>query len=65
MIKISEMTDRVQHGEEERGACHDLVEDNVGVQGNVLVKCPLFHLCNQISKKTNSFNMKKFPIRSI
>ena len=51
MIKISEMTDCVQHGEEERGACHDLVEDDVGVQGNVLVKCPLFHLCNQISKK--------------
>ena len=56
MIKICKMTHRVEDGEEESSAGHDLVEDDVGVKGDILVECQFFHLCNQISKKKQIFN---------
>ena len=43
------LTHRVKHGEEEGGAGHDLVEDDVGVEGDVLVESPFLHLCDQVS----------------
>ena len=53
MIEICKMTHRVEDREEEGSAGHDLVEDDVGVKGDILVECQFFHLCNQISKKTD------------
>ena len=48
MIEVGEMADGVQDGEEEGSAGHDLVEDDVGVHGDVLVKGPLLHLGDQV-----------------
>ena len=48
MIEVGEMADGVQDREEEGGAGHDLVEDDVGVEGDVLVEGPLLHLGDQV-----------------
>ena len=39
----------MKHREEQGGAGHNLVEDDVRVQGDVLVESPLLHLCDQVS----------------
>ena len=48
MIEVCQMTHSVQHREEEGCAGHDLVEDEVGVQGDILVEGPLLHLGDQV-----------------
>ena len=48
MIEVGEMTDGVEDGEEEGSAGHNLVEDDVGVEGDVLVEGPLLHLGDQV-----------------
>ena len=48
MVEVGEMTNSVEDGEEESGAGHDLVEDDVGVEGDVLVEGPLLHLGDQV-----------------
>ena len=48
VIEVGEMADSVKDGKEEGSAGHNLVEDNVGVQRDVLVKGPLLHLGDQV-----------------
>ena len=52
------MTHRVEDGEKERSASHDLVEDDVGVQRDVLVKGPLLHLGNQVPSNDKQLQSK-------
>ena len=39
----------MKHREEQGSAGHDFVEDDIRVQGDVLVESPLLHLCDQVS----------------
>ena len=48
----------MKHREEQGSAGHDLVEDNVGVQGDVLVESPLLHLCDQVSAMDQGLKSK-------
>ena len=48
VIEVGEMADSVKDGEEEGSAGHNLVEDDVGVQGDVLVEGPLLHLSDEV-----------------
>ena len=48
VIEVGEMADSVKDREEEGSAGHNLVEDDVGVQGDVLVEGPLLHLGDQV-----------------
>ena len=50
------MTHRVEDREEERSAGHNLVEDDVGVERDVLVKGPLLHLGDQVPDMINNYN---------
>ena len=48
VIEVGEMADSVKDGKEEGSAGHNLVEDDVGVQGDVLVEGPLLHLGDEV-----------------
>ena len=43
VVEVDQMADRVKDGEEERRTRHDLVELDVGVDGDVLVDRVVFH----------------------
>ena len=48
VIKVGQMSRRVQHGEEEGRAGADLVKLKMAVQRNVLMQRMFFHLCDQV-----------------
>ena len=48
VVEVGQMSHGVEDREEESSAGHDLVEDDVGVEGDVLVEGPLLHLGDQV-----------------
>ena len=56
VVEVAEMPHRVEDGEEECCAGHDLVEDDVRVKGDVLVEGPLLHLGDQVPVIVNNYN---------
>ena len=48
VVEVDQVSHCVQNGEKEGGAGADLVELNVGVQGDVLVQRHLLHLGDQV-----------------
>lgn len=59
VVEVDNVSDRVQHREEQRRAGGDLVELNVRVQGNVLLYGELLQLRDEVSAiKTKDLNVR-------